>query len=76
MRADLDARAVATLVVGGVEKLALAALRGDAEIERSGFAGPRSNAKRCGAEIDLDTIVREATNLHAIGTFSDRLQPD
>jgi AcrR family transcriptional regulator len=57
VRANLDARAVATLVVGGVEKLGLAALRGD-------------------TEIDLDTIVREATNLHAIGTFSDRLQPD
>jgi hypothetical protein len=30
---DLDARAVATLVVGGVEKLALAALRSDAPID-------------------------------------------
>jgi AcrR family transcriptional regulator len=30
---DLDARAVATLVVGGVEKLALAALRSDAPVD-------------------------------------------
>lgn len=30
---DLDVRAVATMVVGGVEKLALAALRGDAPID-------------------------------------------
>jgi AcrR family transcriptional regulator len=57
VRTDLDARAVATLVVGGVEKLGLAALRSD-------------------APVDLDALVREATNLHAIGTFSDRLQPD
>jgi len=54
---ELDARAVATLIVGGVEKLGLSALRGD-------------------TAVDLDTLVREATNLHAIGTFSDRLQPD
>jgi len=53
----LDPRAVATLIVGGIEKLALAALRG---------ATP----------LDLDTLVREACALHAIGTFSDRLQPD
>ena len=53
----IDARAVATLVVGGIEKLGLAALRSD-------------------APVDLDGLVREATNLHAIGTFSDRLQPD
>jgi len=30
---DLDARAVATMVVGGVEKLALAALRGDEPVD-------------------------------------------
>jgi AcrR family transcriptional regulator len=30
---DLDARAVATMVVGGVEKLAFAALRGDAPVD-------------------------------------------
>lgn len=30
---ELDARAVATLVVGGVQKLALAALRGDAPVD-------------------------------------------
>jgi AcrR family transcriptional regulator len=30
---DLDARAVATMVVGGVEKLALAALRGEAKVD-------------------------------------------
>jgi AcrR family transcriptional regulator len=54
---ELDPRAVAVLIVGGVEKLALAALRGS-------------------EPIDLDGIVREATALFAIGTFSDRLQPD
>jgi len=53
----LEPRAVATLIVGGIEKLALSALRG---------AGP----------IDLDTLAREATTLHAIGTFSDRLQQE
>jgi TetR/AcrR family fatty acid metabolism transcriptional regulator len=53
----LDARAVATLIVGGIEKLGLAALRG-------------------AAPIDLDALAREATALHAIGTFSDRLQSD
>lgn len=53
----LDARAVATMVVGGVEKLALASLRGD-------------------APIDLDALAREATQLHAIGTLSDRLKAD
>ena len=53
----LDARAVATMIVGGVEKLGLAALRGD-------------------APVDLDALVREATQLHAIGTFSDRLKED
>lgn len=53
----LDARAVATLIVGGVEKLALASLRGR-------------------SAIDLDTLVREACALHAIGTFSDRLQQE
>jgi len=53
----LDARVVATLVVGGVEKLALTALRGD-------------------APVDLGRLVREATKFNAIGTFSDRLQPD
>lgn len=30
---ELDARAVATMIVGGVEKLALAALRGDAPVD-------------------------------------------
>jgi TetR/AcrR family fatty acid metabolism transcriptional regulator len=30
---DLDARAVATMIVGGVEKLGLAALRGDAPVD-------------------------------------------
>jgi hypothetical protein len=45
------------MVVGGVEKLGLAALRG-------------------AAPVDLDALVREATNLHAIGIFSERLQPD
>jgi AcrR family transcriptional regulator len=35
---ELDARAVATMVVGGVEKLALAALRGDAPIELDALA--------------------------------------
>jgi AcrR family transcriptional regulator len=54
---ELDPRAVAVLIVGGVEKLALAALRGS-------------------EPIDLDGIVREATALYAVGTFSDRLQPD
>jgi AcrR family transcriptional regulator len=54
---DLDARAVATMVVGGVEKLGLAALRS---------ASP----------VDLDALAREATKLHAIGIFSDRLKPD
>jgi len=54
---ELDPRAVAVLIVGGVEKLALAALRGS-------------------APVDLDALVREATALHAVGTFSDRLQPD
>jgi AcrR family transcriptional regulator len=54
---DLDARAAATMVVGGVEKLALAALRSD-------------------APVDLDALAREAANLHAIGTLSDRLQED
>ena len=53
----LDARAVATMIVGGVEKLGLAALRSD-------------------APVDLDALAREATNLHAIGMLSDRLQPD
>lgn len=53
----LDPRVVATLVVGGVEKLGLAALRSD-------------------APVDLDVLARESANLHAIGTFSDRLQPD
>lgn len=54
---DLDARMVATMIVGGVEKLGLAALRGD-------------------APVDLDALAREATQLHAIGTLSDRLKPD
>lgn len=35
---DLDARAVATMVVGGVEKLALAALRGDARVDLDALA--------------------------------------
>lgn len=52
----LDARAVATMVVGGVEKLGLRALRSS-------------------APIDLDALAREATNLHTIGTLSDRLKP-
>lgn len=54
---ELDARAVATMVVGGVEKLGLAALRSS-------------------APVDLDALAREATKLHAIGMFSDRLKPD
>jgi AcrR family transcriptional regulator len=54
---DLDPRMVATMVVGGVEKIGLAALRSS-------------------APVDLDALVREATYLHAIGTFSDRLKPD
>jgi AcrR family transcriptional regulator len=54
---ELDPHAVAMLIVGGVEKLALAALRSS-------------------APIDLDVLVREATALYAVGTFSDRLQPD
>lgn len=54
----LDARAVATMMVGGVEKLALSALR-------------TSNAP-----LDLDALAREAAQLHAIGTLSDRLKPD
>lgn len=54
---ELDPHAVAMLIVGGIEKLALAALRSS-------------------APIDLDVIVREATALYAVGTFSDRLQPD
>jgi AcrR family transcriptional regulator len=53
----LDPRAVATLIVGGIEKLALLALRG-------------------ASTIDLDTLVREACALHAIGTVSDRLQQE
>lgn len=53
----LDAHIVATMIVGGVEKLALAALRGD-------------------LPIDLDALASEATRLHAIGTLSDRLEPD
>ncbi|HLL22875.1 MAG TPA: helix-turn-helix domain-containing protein [Kofleriaceae bacterium] len=51
----LDAHAVAIMIVGGTEKLALAALRG---------RGP----------VDLEKLAREATTLHAIGTFSDRLR--
>lgn len=35
---ELDARAVATMVVGGVEKLALAALRSDAPVDLDGLA--------------------------------------
>jgi hypothetical protein len=35
---DLDARAVATMVVGGVEKLALAALRSEARIDLDALA--------------------------------------
>lgn len=54
---DLDARMVATMIVGGVEKLGFAALRSD-------------------APVDLDALAREATQLHAIGTLSDRLKPD
>jgi AcrR family transcriptional regulator len=53
----LDARAVATMVVGGIEKLALAALRGD-------------------EPVDLEALAREAAQLHAIGTLSDRLKPE
>jgi len=53
----LDARAVATMIVGGVEKLGLAALRSE-------------------APIDLARLAREAATLHAIGTFSNRLQED
>ena len=53
---DLDVRTVATMLVGGVEKLALAALRSD-------------------APVDLDVLAREATRLHSIGMFSDRLMP-
>ena len=54
---DLDVRIVATMIVGGVEKLALAALRS-------------------AAPVDLDALAHEATQLHAIGTLSDRLKPD
>ena len=54
---DLDARMVATMIVGGVEKLGFAALRSE-------------------APVDLDALAREATQLHAIGTLSDRLKPD
>lgn len=54
---ELDARAAATMIVGGVEKLALAALRSN-------------------EALDLDKLAHEATTLHAIGTLSDRLQPD
>ncbi len=54
---ELDARAVATLMVGGIEKLALAALRS-------------------AAPFDLDALAHEATALHAVGTFSDRMQPE
>ncbi|MDB4958972.1 MAG: Transcriptional regulator, TetR family protein [Myxococcales bacterium] len=54
---DLDARAVATMLVGGIEKLGLAALRS---------ASP----------VDLDALAREATKLHSLGIFSDRLKPD
>ena len=54
---ELDAHAVAILVVGGVEKLALSALR-SAE------------------SIDLEKLALEATRLHAIGVFSDRLKPE
>ena len=53
----LDVRAVATMLVGGVEKLALATLRSD-------------------APVDLDVLAREATRLHSIGMFSDRLKPE
>ena len=56
-RTALVLAAMGALVVGGIEKLGLAALRSD-------------------APVDLDSLVREATNLHAIGTFSDRLQLD
>jgi hypothetical protein len=54
---DLDPRSVATMIVGGIEKLALRALRSD-------------------EPVDLAALAREAARLHAIGTFSDRLQPD
>jgi AcrR family transcriptional regulator len=54
---DLDCRVTATLIVGGIEKAALAALRGD-------------------APVDLDTLAREATRLHAIGTLSTRVRTD
>lgn len=54
---EMDAHAVAIMIVGGTEKLALAALRRE---------GP----------VDLDRLAREACTLHAIGTLSDRVQPD
>jgi len=53
---DLDTRVAATMIVGGVEKLALAMLRGE---------GP----------VDLDALAREASRLHTVGLFSDRIAP-
>jgi TetR/AcrR family fatty acid metabolism transcriptional regulator len=53
---ECDAHIAATMIVGGVEKLGLAALRGS-------------------APVDLDSLAREATTMHAIGLMSDRLKP-
>jgi AcrR family transcriptional regulator len=53
---ECDPHIAATLIVGGVEKLGLAALRS-------------------AAPVDLDTLAREASTMHAVGILSDRLKP-
>ena len=58
-RAELDPRHTATLMVGGVEKLALTALRGES-------SGPS-------AAIDIGHLALEASRLHLVGLLSDRV---
>ena len=58
-RAELDPRHTAILMVGGVEKLALAALRGEAH-------GPPE-------PIDIGRLALEASRLHLVGLLSDRV---
>jgi TetR/AcrR family fatty acid metabolism transcriptional regulator len=59
VRADLDPHLTATLMVGGAEKLALAALRNAESPE----------------PVDIGRLALETTRLHLVGILSDRVQP-
>jgi AcrR family transcriptional regulator len=60
VRADLAPHLTATLMVGGVEKLALAALR---------------SAEPAGS-IDIGRLALETSRLHLVGILSDRVPPE